>query len=85
MQQLVGLVGIGFTQELGIQLLHLRIIMGLAQLPALILAVQCSGALGAESVLNIVCLIGKESGADDGLTAACDQSKPPVKSSFIVG
>ena len=65
-------MGIGLAQELGIELLDLGVVVGLAQLLTLILGVQGGGTLGPEGVLDVVVLMGQEAGADDGLAAACD-------------
>ena len=49
-QQLFGLVACGFAKELGIELLDIRVVVGTAPEAGLIVAIETSGALGAQFV-----------------------------------
>ena len=53
-QQFMSLVRVRLAQELIVQFLYLRVLMGLAQLLALVLGVQGSRPLCAEGVLDII-------------------------------
>ena len=72
MQQFMGLVRVRLTQELVVQLLYLGILMGLAQLLALVFTIQGSCPLCAEGVLDIIIFTRQEAGTDDRLTATGD-------------
>ena len=64
MQQFMSLVRVRLAQELIVQFLYLSVLMGLAQLLALVLGVQSLGALCPEGILNIVILMGQEAGPE---------------------
>ena len=59
-QQFVCFMRIGLAQILVIKLLNLCILVGLTQSLALIFGIQCLGALGPESVLNVIILMGQD-------------------------
>ena len=72
MQQLMRQVAVGFAQKLVVEFLDLFVLVRYADLFAFVLLIKSCGAFVAESVENIVVLVGKEAGLDKRLSAACD-------------
>ena len=65
-------VAVGFAQKLVIEFLDLFVLVRYADLFAFVLLIKSCGAFVAESVENVVVLVGKEAGLDKRLSAACD-------------
>ena len=72
MQKLVGLVGIRLAEELLVQLLDLRVVVGLTDGLPLVFGVEGLGSLPAVGIEDVVFLVRQEHAPHIGLSAAVD-------------